>query len=557
MVPHPLESFLLLISRQPLATTAVLAGVWALALRSPAVRGELPRLERNTRPVILTAAVLVLAGFAAFGVWYAEQPGFACEVEPQVATVSALMNDGAPVYHTVDAAERYSILYGPSLYLATGSLLNVFGNSIPVAKSGAAAALILSLPMLFLALRRHVKAGTALTLTAAGALLYWTQGTSAFVLRPDPYLILGVTTGLWSAGLPRRAWAVALTAVCLAFVVNLKIHAVLYLLPVLALLDLRHGWRAALTALPVGLTLALAPFAFHPGIDPYLYAQWIGVTLHHGLDWDIMPQLLRRESFYTLPVLIPLLLGGRVSRRTRLTRELALVWLVSNASVLILATKPGAGLVHLLPLIPVNLVYGARLWAALPDRAARWRGPVGHWGRGAALAFLVVAMVSGSVVGYRSGRMAEELMAHSRDLAADIHAILDAQDGRTVGMGYGGEGPNFLVTYLRPLLAFAHQPVILDAIALMDAERADLELSAKTIAALDQGVIDVWLIPRGQEPFDKKNWYPPHHPIFPDEYRERFRANYSLESRSRFFDLWSWQGVQQARRGDGGGPSAP
>ncbi|MCB1150569.1 hypothetical protein KDK88_03435, partial [bacterium] len=148
MVPHLLESCLLLISRQPLATTALLALGWALALRSEAVRRRLPRLERNTRPVVLTAAGLVLAAFAAFGVWYAEQPGFACEVEPQVATVSALMNDGAPVYHTVDAAERYSILYGPSLYLVTGALLEVFGPSIPVAKSGAAAALILSLPLL-------------------------------------------------------------------------------------------------------------------------------------------------------------------------------------------------------------------------------------------------------------------------------------------------------------------------------------------------------------------------------------------------------------------------
>lgn len=557
MVPHPLEAFLLLISSQPLATVAVLCLAWALALRSRRVHDAVPRLERNARPVIATGAVLVLAGFAAFGVWYAEQPGFACEVEPQVATVSALMNDGAPVYHTVDAAERYSILYGPSLYLATGALLEFFGPSIPVAKSGAVAALLLSLPLLYLSLRRLLSGGAALTLTAAGALLIWTQGTSAFVLRPDPYLILGVTAGLWTAGL-RRRWAATLgTAVTLAFVVNLKIHAVLYLLPVLALLDLRHGWKAPAAALPVGLIFALAPFAFHPGIDPFLYAQWIGVTLHHGLDWDALPQLLRRVIFYTLPVLIPLVLGGRISRRPRMSRELALVWLVSNASVLILATKPGAGLVHLLPLIPVNLVYGARMWAALPDRGARWSGMPRHWGRGAALAFLVTAMVFGSVVGYRSGRQAEELMAGSRELSEDIHAILDGNGGRTVGMGYGGEGRNFLVTYVRPLLAFAHQPVMLDAIAMMDAERADVELSPKSLAVLDQGLIDVWLIPRGQEPFHKRNWYAPHHLIFPDEFRARFRANYRLESRSRFFDLWSWTGVQQAAAGGGGAPSAP
>jgi len=558
MIPRPIEDLLIAVSQHPLVSIAVLIGFWIVLLRWRPVRNSLPSaLERNGRPVAGFVALVVLLAFIGFAVWYAEQPGFACEVEPQVATVSWLLQDGEALYHTIDAAERYSILYGPTVYLITGGMLELFGPSIPIAKTGATLALISALGLVFATLLRSVRANTALVMTAVTALLLWTTGTSPFVLRPDPFLVFGAALGLYGAGLNRRRDAILVVAIAFGFSVNLKIHAGLYMLPVLALLDLKHGWKALLFAFGLAHALVMAPFAFHPGIDPFLYVEWVKLSLQHGLQADALPQLLRRAVFFALPMLIPIALGARLSRRPRMARELILAWATCNLAVIVLATKPGAGLVHLLPLVPINVVFGAILWSSLPDRHANWRASPAAWGQGAVAAFLVTALIFGSVVGYRSGRRAEAIMANSKDLSNDITTILSQRNGRTVGMGYGGEGRSFIATYLRPLLAFDRQPVTLDAISQMDAKLAKLAMSPDSIDSLDSGVINVWLIPRGQQPFIKRSWYPPHEAIFSDEYREHFLSNYMLEGHSKFFDLWSWKGSGPLRPANSLGNAVP
>jgi hypothetical protein len=558
MIPRPIEDLLITVSQQPLVSIAVLVGFWMLVMRVKTVRESLSvSLENNGRAIAGFIALVVLTAFVGFAVWYAEQPGFACEVEPQVATVSCLLQDGEALYHTTDAAERYSILYGPSLYLVTGALFKIFGPSIPLAKAGAVFALIAAMGLIFTTLLRSVRVNTALVLTSVAALMLWTTGTSPFVLRPDPFLIFGAALGLFGAGLKQRRTAVLLVAIAIGFSVNLKIHAGLYMLPVLALLDLRHGWKHVLSAVGLGTALVMAPFAFHPGIDPFLYSEWSKLSLQHGLQPEVLPLLLRRALFFAVPMLIPLALGGRLSQRPRLANQLALAWLTSNLTVIVLATKPGAGLVHLLPLVPVNIVYCAILWNSLPNRSTSWSMAPAAWGRGAVAAFLVTVLIFGSVVGYRSGRRAEAIMVNSEQLCADITTILDERGDRTVGMGYGGEGYSFVATYLRPLLAFAQQPVTIDAISQMDAQLANLEMSPESMASLDAGVIDVWLIPRDQQPFTKRSWYAPHETIFSDDFRAHFLDHYALEGHSEFFDLWTWQGQRQASRSGRIGPSAP
>jgi len=245
-------------------------------------------------------------------------------------------------------------------------------------------------------------------------------------------------------------------------------------------------------------------------------------------------------------MLIPIALGARLSKRPRMANQLILAWLTSNLAVIVLATKPGAGLVHLLPLVPVNIVYCAILWNSLPDRATTWSMAPAAWGRGAVGAFLVTVLIFGSVIGYRAGRRAEDIMANSGRLCDDISTILAERGDRTVGMGYGGEGRYFTATYLRPLLAFAQQPVTIDAISQIDAQLAHLDMSAESMDSLDTGVIDVWLIPRGQQPFKKRSWYKPHEAVFPDEFRDRFLTHYALDGHSEFFDLWRWQGQRRA-----------
>lgn len=156
--------------------------------------------------------------------------------------------------------------------------------------------------------------------------------------------------------------------------------------------------------------------------------------------------------------------------------------------------------------------------------------------------FLVTVLLSGGVNGYRSGMQAGSIMRDAAAVDADIRTILASHADRTIGMGYGGEGTHFRHTYQRPLLTFAEQPMLIDVVAQMDAKRASLDLSPATLECIDDGMIDIWLIPRGQTPFAKRNWYPPHEEIFSAELRAHFLDHYRLEETSEFFDLWAWSG---------------
>ena len=532
-MPLVIEHILIAGSVAPLATLSILLLGWAIVLSNVGARKRITASLRRHGPAsaCIVAGIALLA-FALFGLWYSRHPGFASEVEPLVTTVSGVFHHGGQLYHAPDGPERYSVLYGPSVYLATGLSFLMFGLSITAAKTGALIALLGSLVFLNLTLRRHMNDATAFVLTGAASLMMWIGGTSAFVVRPDAYMLFGVSAGLWSAGLRQRSAATVITALAFGFVVNLKIHAGLYMLPVLAMLDSRHGWRSTLTALGLGFAATLAPFAFHPGISPNRYLEWVFMSTHHGLELHELPVLLRRGLLYAVPVLVPLAAGARFPDSSRLRRNLGLAWLVGNLTVIVLALKPGAGLVHMLPLAPINLVAGAMLWRDRRHTAPDLSAFTPDWRLGLTTAFLLTVLLSGSVIGYRSGRQAAAIMADAGAVDADIGHILAGHPDRTIGMGYGGEGSSFRHTFQRPLLAFAEQPLVIDAVAQMDAHRAHMEISSSTLATFDSGLIDIWLIPRDQPPFVKCNWYAPHEEIFSPEVREHFLSHYALEESS-------------------------
>jgi hypothetical protein len=533
--------FVILCSRHPLCTCAVLLFLWMiLRRRSDGSAADHTASWSRTRPALVFVAAIVFAAFLSTGIWYLVHDGYASDVEAMVTSVSWWVQTGGPLYHAPDADPQYSVIYGPMVYLATGFWLDLLHPSIFAAKLGSLLALCVSVILLHLTIRRLVSGTLAFGMTAVALLLYWTAGTSAMLVRPDPYILAAVCLGLYAAGSSRRVPAAAGAALALGLAVNLKVHAVLYLLPVLTLLDERHGSRATLEALGLGAVAVVAPFALHDGVSLVNYLSWILIGTRHGLELDNLPHLFSRALFFAIPVLVLLSAPGRPANRPWMRRQLVTAWAAGNLAVIVLAMKPGAGQVHLLPMIPINLVFAARLWPAegmrgllFPDRGASWR-------LGAVTAFMIAAVVTGSVAGYRSARLADSRMENSTAISADIRGILAEHPDRAIGMGYSGDSNYFHLANLRPLLTFSGNPLLIDAVSLMDSRRAHRQIPEATLAALDAGVIDLWLVPRGRQPFRLANWYPPHDDIFSDEVRARFSIHYRLEGHSRYFDLWGW-----------------
>jgi hypothetical protein len=551
-----LDIFIFL-SRHPLLTFAVLLALWILAVRFFPIPRKLHELGSRIgpRPLFLVVGFLVVL-YLAISVWYLQLPGFAGEVEPLVTSVSWMIQDGHPLYHEVESSSRYSVLYGPSVFLTNGLFLRVLGPSLLVAKLVSALAGLGSLVFLFAAVAGDRQAAIRATaVTGLAVLFYWSQGFAVYLVRPDALLLFSVGLGLYATVKTPRWLAVLALGTILGFAVNLKIHAWLYFLPVLVLLGERFGRKAIVQAVAWGLFITLAPFVLHPGISLTNYVAWLRVASEHGLVWSAVPPMLAFWLGMLTPTIAVLWMSSDPEDSLKRRRSLLLSLLVSSVALLVVAAKPGAGLVHLLPLvIPYMYVLSEALREARPLAGFARREPLNTaiLGQGAALAMVVAVFLAGTIHEYRICRFVHWENRDSRDMAGDIARIQSALPGMSLGMAVGGEDANFRMTWLRPLLVFNHSPLLIDPIAVMDCCLSGQTLSANTYSAISEGEVDVWLVPRQQEPFAKINWYKPHDPIFPPEFKEHFKANYTPRSSSQYFDLWMWNGLR-----DEGAAGAP
>jgi hypothetical protein len=487
----------------------------------------------------LVALFVVIAG------WYLFLDGFAGEVEPVVSSLSWMVNHGHALYNDFGAAERYSVLYGPAVFLTNGLFLEILGPSLVSAKVASLLGVLGSLVFLYAALARRSRDFPALVVVALAVLYYWSQGFAVYLVRPDALLVFAVGLGIFAAVRLRPLLAVATVAAALGFALNLKVHAVVYFLPVLVLLVHRLGWRALWLAGSGAVFVTAAPFLFHPQVSIVNYLGWLRNAVGHGLTADTLTATLGFALFLVLPLLVLRYVCGPASLAGPGSRPLAAGLLPTFVLVLVLAAKPGAGLVHLLPLVPSTLYLVGRMiqdgWPDQPAlRSALVRQPLRQ---GLVVAAVLTVLVSGAVNEYRAVKLLDWQLSEAPDLAADVKDVMARYPALTMAMACGGEDASFRHTWLRPLLVFANQPVLIDPVAVMDCRLSGKDLAEDTYAALADGTIKMWLVPRSKRPFLKKNWYKPHDPVFSSRFMEHFEAYYAPRASSRYFDLWFWKGL--------------
>ena len=468
-------------------------------------------------------------------------------MEPLISSVSWLMNHGQPLYHEINSPARYSVLYGPSVYLTNGLFLQIFDPNLAVTKLPSLLAGILSLFFLYVATARTKVDRIAALAVLLAILFYWNQGFSIYLVRPDAFLVFAVGFGLVALTRTRGLLAALAMGAALGYAINLKIHAGFYFLPLLVLFQQRNGWRLLSGSLVVGLLLTLAPFMLHPQISGINYILWIKNAAGHGLCVETITDTCRYAVALVLPLALILAMDGNVRRNVSRDRNLYLSILASLMGILVLSTKPGAGLVHLLPLVPVMVFLAA-------DKAQTMNHQ--HWckidttnsrlfrGRCAMAALFIAIFFTGSIHTYRSSCLVEWQNRDSEELAEDIEGILNDYSDLKISMACGGEDEFFRSTWMRPLLVFADNPVLIDPIAVMDCRKAGLEISEGTFKAIENGKVGMWLVPRNQKPFQKTNWYAPHDVIFPERFLDYFVEHYTRQGHTRFFDLWFWNGLK-------------
>jgi len=492
-----------------------------------------PRLRdgRTVRAILAIVAGLGLLVYPLIAIWYASDPHFFDNAEPTIVSVAWIYLKGAPIYHAIDSPERYSHIYGPMAFMVHSWALAALGPSIGVSKWLGAAAGVASLVLIHATLRRVCSSDRAIALTGISAMMLLAFRHYSFWTRPDPLQLFCAALSLFCAGGRGGPAAIVVAGLASGILWNLKITGILYSLPVIVLIAQRAGVRAASMTIAIGLIVAVAPFSLD-NISITNYLTWLRLSGQTGLQLSLLLQNLEWAAYLCSPVLLVRSMTDRTSRDDRL---LVGALTLGILTVVVAASKPGAGPYHLIPFVPALIFIAGTRLGALPLMASRVPA------HAAAIAWSVVLVL---LVANQSAILVTAMTPRrALDDVEDVRAFLAGHEG-IVEMGYGLTEAKSLI---RPVLTFRNNSYLIDQPAVREYQLQGLDLPPSTIDAVRGCRAAYWLIPKGEQPFSVINSYPSvaRKPLYPPAFQDAFAATHRLTETTKHYDVWTCVGLRQ------------
>ncbi|MCW6034981.1 glycosyltransferase family 39 protein [Spirulina subsalsa FACHB-351] len=516
------------------------------------------KIKNYTNLFLNTLSIVILCSFCALIIQRTFSQVIIDHVEGQVASVSwAFIDQNYPLYHSFDNPERYTIVYGPLLYIITGIFLKLFSPNIWVLKLPTALALLFSLVCLFAVIQKIQNSKTALRMTAFISLIILCFGTVyghlLFLIRSDALIFLFTCLGLWAVIQKNKVHALILLSLSFGISFNLKITAVLYFLPFYLLLFTQHGLTLTLVSGFAGIILGLMPF-LHPQISWINYIKWLIVTTNHGFYFHLLLDNLKTTFYLFLPIIL-ITVSLWMENKPQFHKVIKslqfyfYVLLFSTAATIVIASKGGAGSHHLIPLIP-GILYPFLLLFKIETpldyhKLLSQNSVTLPNTRISRIISIIIALTlivfTANHAGIKGVFVAQYYSTDVSEVINDLHWILSSYPNQTIGMGYA-KHEQYALTHYRSLLVFAGNPLLIDGAALMDMQTDGIEIPQRTLEDLSSCRNQIWLIPKeGEqdgEPFAQLNYYLPNPPLFSEEFRQTFLENYEPRRQSQFFTLW-------------------
>jgi hypothetical protein len=513
--------------------------------------GLLPHeLVRFTSALLPVGAATLIVAFVANTSVYLWSANFVDHVEPLVAQNSWLFWRGDAIYHALDTEQRYNTPYGPYVYIVNGITQGLLGPSTFTSKLSGGLAAVGSLLLVWLTVAATTSHKRALLFTGLAAGFCLAFRYTAIWNRPDPFLLFTVALGLFAVKRGGR-YAPAVLGAAIGIAVDLKTHGALYFVPLLVLAQ-QNSWgkRAALATGVTAFGVAMIPFVIFPhlSLGDYLFA--LCNAAGYSLALPEYRNCIEWLATFFVPATVPLIFSCLTNRQPsdgnggRAWSYLGAIFL-SCVPVLIPGTQMAAGAHHLMPFIPLLVVFAAEQGL---------RGGSFGWPADASTVVVqsmryswliscgLVALWSTYAMSERALRTQPEGLARLRD----VKNILASRPHNAVVMGLDGEA-GYLSTLVRHELVFAGMPPGIDSVAAMDGKGGGLPESnlPRLVDELSRTAAKplIWLIPRGATPFTKQTVYAPYDSLFTDEFRANFSERFERMSSSEFFDLY------EAKRG--------
>jgi hypothetical protein len=477
------------------------------------------------------------------------------QIEPNTLSVSWYFWKGEPLYHDMIQPQRYSLLYGPYLYIFTGMSQGLLGPSLFSSKLPPAIAALSSLLFMFLAVRRKSNSRLALYLSALQAAILLDLFTiTAFWVRSDPFILMMVTLGLFAATLNGIAGPVLL-GLSLGIAVNLKVHSFIYFLPAL-FLALRQKWSFPGIIAGAAATAAAAVFpfvAFH-NISLVNYAALLKMAVGHGIVLDFVFWNIKSFLMPVLPCALLAAYWSLVAGKTGLrgfAREHGyfIVLLLTFLLLLAPASKNGSGPTHLMPLVPSLLFMGVRLAEPGPWQG-RAPGKAGGILLTVAIAWVAACFLGGLTLGwYKVWKASREGAAEASSYINDVKTIVRDHPGNIVLAGTA-TNDSYPGTFSRYELVFEGMPVGIDPCALMDSKQAgfgEIDLpSFNSYLEKKYGRPAIWIIPKNSTPFSMPDWYAfcllsnaSFIPLYSRTFAGDFSKMYARTASSEYYDIYT------------------
>ncbi|MDA0305555.1 MAG: hypothetical protein O3B76_04620 [Proteobacteria bacterium] len=486
--------------------------------------------------ILAVLAGLCVIDLAWMGGSYLLYPGYLDHGEPSISLIAWRLLDGVPAYQAFDAPGRVSNVYGPLSYLLHVPFFFVFG---PLVTSGKAASIVAAmvLPVLmFLDHRRNgFSIGSVALVLGASFLLFNTY--IVLFSRPDAALAVLVAGAVWvknasQPGAPEWGRTIIIGVIG-GLAVSLKIHGAIFIAPVALVYCLDRGdgprafFLACITVSGVALGVALAPFAL-PLFSLGDYLSWFGPMSGKPEPLQQLTRLLRYSVLYVVPVAL-LFYFSRSQRKKHdrlCDRTYFGAYLVCLAMAIFLGSKPGADIHYMFPfsaiIVDLMLRHGRRIakrkdivWAAIGGVTA-----------------LMLAL--GVPVQKRFLRAMD--WDEATRITAEIRQIMLTHPDLTLEMGLGENITTYKRTWFKTLPVLAGNPYTLDTAIVMETSLLKIPLTDDTLAMIRGCSTDLWLVPKGERPFEMIGYYGI--PVFDEAFKEAFFSNYENRESSTFYDLW-------------------
>jgi hypothetical protein len=453
--------------------------------------------------------------------------------EAFILGLSWMVYDGAPIYHAVGAAERWAPIYGPDGFLLTGLLMRLAGHAaiaVDIVWFLLSAAL---LGVLWFAVsRQRLIFGWILTFIFLFGILQQYIGLEIFI-----YLTVAAMAAVLCEQDRLPGGMVALcVGVLLGVLANLKIHAILYAMPLLAAGVPRHLLRLRPITLFLCGALLTAVFPFMlPQVSLANYLTWLAIDGRHGLDPTMV---VFNVNFAGLILCATYLASFDSTGRNILGSRIRVflpVMAVCLMAVAVIGGKPGAGMHHLFPYFVTVAFVAAlprcRLFREIEPLAAVPVIPMGFLGILITALFIdaqpLTVMVRNSIY---FGRPAH------KEHTAEIERFLDGVGSIPVLVAPGSASDEF--SWDTTLPAYRGNRLLTIDFVLEDMQKAGLSLPDATVAALAQCRYPYVLSPRGQKPFGLRSAYEGEIPLYDERFIETFHRVYHLRETLRYHDVW-------------------